>query len=371
MKKILHICNDFCGSKVHANLYEALSHMDVSQTVFTYVRDSRLIGKNMFSSFNVDFIYSDILKLYHRIIYQLKIRDIYREITSKVDINNYDCIHAVTLFSDGGVAYKINKFYKKPYVVTVRATDLEFFLKYAPHTWIMGKKILLNASRIIFISNIAKNKFCQHVWVKTILTKISHKMVVQPNGIDNYWLNHVNKERCINKNILFVGKFDSNKNVIRLIKAVLEIYKIDPEVRLNLVGGQGRYESKVLDLVKKNSKVLYYYGPIYDKECLRKIYNGSMIFALPSIIETFGLVYLEALTQNSIILYTRNQGIDGLFTQQFGEAVSPFSVKEIKEKLLKILTTPENYINNLDVDFDLFRWENIAKRYDKIYEECL
>ena len=155
MKKILHICNDFCGSKVHANLYEALSHMDVSQTVFTYVRDSRLIGKNMFSSFNVDFIYSDILKLYHRIIYQLKIRDIYREITSKVDINNYDCIHAVTLFSDGGVAYKINKFYKKPYVVTVRATDLEFFLKYAPHTWIMGKKILLNASRIIFISNIA------------------------------------------------------------------------------------------------------------------------------------------------------------------------------------------------------------------------
>ena len=54
--KILHICNDFCGSKVHTNLYKEIDNIDdIEQTIFTYIKDRQLIGKNQFESMDAHF----------------------------------------------------------------------------------------------------------------------------------------------------------------------------------------------------------------------------------------------------------------------------------------------------------------------------
>lgn len=45
--KILHICNDYCASKVHLNLFRKFAVNGVEQTVYTYFHDTALIGKNM------------------------------------------------------------------------------------------------------------------------------------------------------------------------------------------------------------------------------------------------------------------------------------------------------------------------------------
>lgn len=43
--KILHICNDFAGSKVHVNLTKQLDGMGVNQVVYCPVRDKQNVGK--------------------------------------------------------------------------------------------------------------------------------------------------------------------------------------------------------------------------------------------------------------------------------------------------------------------------------------
>ncbi len=59
--KVLQICNDFAGSKVHVSLVRKLDEKGVEQVVYCPVRDQKLIGVNRFEGTHVEFIYSYII----------------------------------------------------------------------------------------------------------------------------------------------------------------------------------------------------------------------------------------------------------------------------------------------------------------------
>ena len=241
---ILHICNDYCGSKVHANLYAELDKQGVQQTVYAYYRDPSLEGKNRFEAQSTDFVYRPILSTHHRVLYHKKVRDVYADLKSQLSqaMPSYDLIHATTLFSDGAVARRIYKEYGTPYIVTVRNTDINEFLGYAPHTWFTGLQVLKDARKIIFISKALKEKFCRHPLIKLYLKEIEKKFIIQPNGIDAYWLEHIKETPAeTNHNVIYVGRFDYNKNVMKLCKSILEMRNTFPDIQLHLVGGDGRY----------------------------------------------------------------------------------------------------------------------------------
>ena len=366
--QILHICNDYCGSKVHSNLYSQLDKIGVKQVIYAYYRGENKSGKNQFEASNTTFVYSGILKTYHRVLYHYKNEVVYQDLLRHVRPSEFSLCHATTLFSDGAIAYKLYKEHKVPYIVTVRKTDASEFLYFAPHTWSLGIKILKSAKQIMFISKAALDNFCRHFLIKKILPLIKDKFLIQPNGIDDYWLSNLS-HAVINNNhsILYVGKFDYNKNVTRLIEAFLDLKDTYPDLKLHLVGGGGKREKKVLKFVRNNPETIIYHGHIFDKETLMHIYRSCSIFAMPSIFETFGLVYIEAMSQNLAVLYTKNQGISGLFDDRIGEAVEPLSVKSIRNALSKLLGSRYYYNYPEKIDYNMFRWSTIAERYLDIY----
>ena len=368
--RVLHICNDFCGSKVHSNLYRELDKIGVDQTVFTCYRGNYQEGTNKFEASNTDFIYRGVLSTKHRFLFHTKIKKVYQELVNATDPRKYDLIHAVTMFTDGAVAYKLYKEYGTPYIISVRNTDINEFLVVAPHTWPLGLKILKHAQKIVFISKAPKEKFCRHFLIKRILPEIQQKIVIQPNGLDNFWLDNIYKgEINHNHQIIYVGKFDLNKNVIRLIEAVIRLKEVYKDIKLHLVGGDGSRHEKVLALVDSNKDCLEYHGKIFDKTELMKLYRQCSVFAMPSIHETFGLVYVEALSQGLAVLFTKDQGIDGLFGNRIGESVNAFSVSSIKSGIRKILENRDYYKTHEVVDFEQFRWDKIAEKYYEFYSE--
>lgn len=369
--RLLHICNDFTYSKVHRDLFMELDKWNISQVIFTYHRCNNY-GINQFSSPRVKFIYSKrLVKFYHRLFYQLKLEVFRRELLSKVDVSQFDCINATTLFSDGGLAYSLYKRYHIPYIVAVRSSDINVFMRYLPHTWRMGRAILKSASKIIFISESTKRSFVKFWMVKDIIPDIKNRIIVQPNGINDFWLDNLNIIRNESNNILYVGQFVKRKNVLHLMQAVLKIRQFIPDVHLNLVGGKGKQEKKVLDCVSRYPETFTYHGEIFDRERLRKVYLENAIFAMPSHHETFGLVYLEALSQNLPVVFTKGEGFDGLFDIKVGEAVNSKSVDEIAYALLHILQNRDSYVDNVQINFDRFRWTNIAEHYIKIYASII
>lgn len=370
--RLLHICNDFCYSKVHTNLFSILDKLGVHQTIYTYFRYPNFYDANKFVSPNTTIIYSkQLIKYYHRLFYQYKISTFYKDLLNNISPLDYDCINATTLFSDGALAYKLNQKYHIPYIVAIRSTDLHLFLKYMPHTWNMGRNILKNASKIIFISKASMREFAQSFVVKDLLPIISSKFLIQPNGIDDFWIDNIWHTRNISNDILYVGQFVKRKNVLRLIDAVLQIQKEFPDVRLNLVGGDGVQEKKILELVQSYPDILYYHGKIFDKRELLKLYRANSIFAMPSLHETFGLTYLEALSQDLMVLYTKGEGFDGLISYKVGEAVNPKSVNDIVKALRLMIIERERYTNNDTIDFSMYRWRVIAEKYLLLYQDII
>lgn len=371
---ILHISSDFSNTKVYTNLYKQLDKLGVRQTIFNPIsvikRDT--IGRNEFEANCSQFVYADVIKPYHRYVYHIKRQAVFHALQKKVDLKKIDLIHAATLFTDGGQAYKIYKKYHIPYVVAVRNTDINGFLDKLPNTWLAGRKILRNAKKIFFISKALMDKFAKHMVIRPILSEISDKMMLLPNGIDDYYLDHINHKSHNGHKVLYVGDFSSNKNVMRLSKAVLDLIEEDTfqNATLTLVGGGNTTTNEVQAMIDAYPNVFHYLGPIHDKEKLCEVYNAHDVFAMPSIHETFGLVYLEALSQNLPIVYTKGQGVDGLFDETVGIGVNPMSSDEIKNAIQRILEKPD-YYSNTNVNFEQFRWEKIATEYKNVYYDLI
>ena len=370
--KVLHISNGFAGSEVHSNLVKELDKCGIQQTVYAPVRSANAIGWNSFDSDKVEFVYSNIIKTWHKYVYHYKAKVLYRDIISKINVANHDIIHAATLFSDGILAYKAYKQFGVPYVIAVRNTDYNDFIRLLRHTWHNGRIIMLHASKVFFISEGIKKQFESSKFVKPILDKVKDKFVLLPNGIDDYWLDHIVTTPRQGQQILYIGNFSENKNVTRLIEAVLCLRKEKAfkNVGLTIVGGGNSSTNTVQNLINKHPECIQYLGKIYNKDRLAEVMSSCSIFAMPSIHETFGLVYLEALSQNLPVLYTKGQGIDGLFDNTVGIGVNPLYVDEIVAAL-RIMLMKRNYYSNAYVGFEQFRWRNIAKQYQDFYNQIV
>ncbi|MDQ0595108.1 glycosyltransferase involved in cell wall biosynthesis [Chryseobacterium ginsenosidimutans] len=372
---ILHITNDYSGSAVYKNLIRELDHLSLEQTIYNPVREASRIGKNGIDLKNngSQIIYSHILSKYtDRIFYQQKIKKIVQDIEAKVDLSKIKFIHAHTWYSDGGVAYELHKKYKIPYIVAVRNTDLNLFLKYFLHERSYGKKILLAADKIITISAVYKKRMLEDPRLASIISETEKKVVVIPNGVDPYWIeSKVLQRKNIGNNttiqLLYIGKFDKGKNVINLINAVKNLNrKNENMVKLTLIGGGGNDEKNILNSIKDDES-FNYVGKIYDLQQLKMYYEQSDIFTMPSKAETFGLVYMEALLQGLPILYTQNEGIDGFYDDPIGEKVENTSVEEIQHKVERLISNYNQYNFSTEKFSRNHDWKRIAETYHQLY----
>ncbi len=371
--KILHITNDFSLTKVHSNLYRALDKKAVSQTVYNPVREGTPIGNNTidFTVKESEIVYSKKLHKLHRFLFRSKISFLFKDLKSKTDLKDFDVVHATTLFSDGGLALKIKKKYNIPYVVAVRATDIEVFLKYRKDLLYTAIKILKEATTVVFISDSLKQAFLNHRLISAWRSTFEHKCVIVYNGIDDFWLNSISPQKNVQpSSILFVGRLISRKNIVNLAMAVLDLNKKGLTCEINFVGEGGKDETTIKELSERNGGIINYLGAIKDKNILQSIYRKNHIFAMPSKGETFGLVYIEALSQGLPVLYSKNEGIDGVFDFNVGEKCDGAAISEIASTLEKIIKNYPTY--ELDkIDFEKFRWVNIANTYLQIYEKVI
>ena len=277
--------------------------------------------------------------------------------------------HATTLLTDGGLAYQLYKQYGIPYIVAVRNTDVNEFLKFMPHTWMDARKILLHAKKIVFINKGLRDDLVRHPAIRGIASEIEDRFMLMPNGINDYYLDHISHERRTGHNIVYVGRFSTRKNVARLAKGVLRLRERPQftDCTLTLVGGGLAPTDEMERMIAESPEVFHFVEPITEPSKMCEVFAKAKLFAMPSLHETFGLVYIEALTQNLPVLYTKGQGVDGLLPQSAGIAVNPYSIHDIANGLAALLANEK--AGNQDVDFEQFRWGHIAERYMMLYND--
>jgi glycosyltransferase involved in cell wall biosynthesis len=151
-----------------------------------------------------------------------------------------------------------------------------------------------------------------------------------------------------------------HKGYYQVLQALVQVRQQFPDVHYFIVGkGDARpqIESLVQQLDLKSCVTLT--GFISDEE-LCSYYNLCDIFALPSSIEGFGIVYLEALACGKPVLAGNVDGsVDPLEQGKLGCLVNPRDVDAIAENLIQILNG--SYANIVLYQPTLLRQKTLEK----------
>ena len=364
--KVLHICSAYPKNKLYSNLITSLDEYGVISTVFSAVRDDSDL-KSIYKENNRVYI-AEILKLYHRFFFDTKIKKVFTHIQNLKILEDVDLVHAHFLFSDGAVANQIKHMFGIPYIVAVRNTDVNAFMKYRKDLYWRMLNIVKDAKKIIFLNYPYFNKFVAAM-PNSMKNLVLEKSLVIPNGIDDIYFK---SERVITSSqayrALYVGDFSKNKNIGSTIEAISRLRRLKLDVDLTLIGDGGNWKKKFdeLYLHSNHYKWIKYLGRINDRELLKWHYGQCDLFIMPSHNETFGLSYIEAISQGAKAICSTGQGIDGYFGSNIVRTVDPKNIASIGNAIQALSATPPVHL--ADADLERFRWENIAKKYTDIYQ---
>jgi len=143
------------------------------------------------------------------------------------------------------------------------------------------------------------------------------------------------------KEILYVGRLDKRKNPEAVIDSIPYVCDRLEGTHYTFVGNTDEQKKrKLLDRLPEEHIDCVSFEGYVSREKLNKIYARSDIFVAPSIYESFGMVYIEAMAHELPVIGTdRGSGEEII---EVGESVDPESVDEISEALIETLS------NNLE-----------------------
>lgn len=183
-----------------------------------------------------------------------------------------------------------------PFVAGVHVSDLEVLSNpiYSIYFKSELEKAYKNATKIACRSEALKKKFLK------LYPQYEDKTFVCYSGIDVEPIERIWQPKNKVK-VLTCANLIKRKNVDLVIK---ECEKLD--VDLTIIG-----EGKELANLKKLSSKPRFLGYLEHSLVLEEMKTAD-IFALPSINETFGMVYLEAMAMGCITICRKNDGISGI-----------------------------------------------------------
>lgn len=360
----LQICSYYTDSKLYYNLFKSLEDLGEGMDVFYFTDKKRDISQLDPRIISVNNYYP-----WERLFFFRKHRKVYRALEKKLDLSGYSHSHAHSLMSNGYIANKLYRDYGLDYMVAVRRTDLFFFMKYKPYLKGLAARILKEARAVIFLSPVFLDKaveiFSKYISEEDLRAK-SH---ILPNGIDQVYFDQKAQGKKLEDKdglrLVFIGKVeDPNKNVKTLFKLLDKMNKEGKKVTLKLIGSINKdFQAQVDERPYLRST-----GRLSPEEIIREL-KEDHIFIMPSYTETFGLVYVEAMSQGLPVIYTRGQGFDGQFKEgQVGYGAHADSIEEMEEAIGKIESDYEAMSLRAIEGAKRFNWQDIAKDYQKIYQ---
>jgi len=276
-------------------------------------------------------------------------------------------IHAHKLTFEGIVGYKLAKQLTIPLVVTLRQTDTYVFNrmpgaaeKFKPVIKSCDKLFYLIPQIIIRMKKIfGESFFDEYIGPKTVFLpniverKISNEKVIMDKGMLLTVL------RMTKRSV-------ERKNIKRLLQAIKLLGRDD--IKLRIIG-EGDYKHKIESWINEfalNEKIILE-GAIQN-ENIDKYFRSAEAFVLPSISETFGMVYAESLLNGTPIMYSKEYlGFDGFF-DGVGVGVDPKSIEAIKNGIEDLLNNGSQYRKNIESlqqsgGFKVFSKDYVRKTY--------
>lgn len=363
--KILQIANGYLDTKLYDKLFTNLSNYEIYSTIYVPVNIKKKIKKN-----NSDVIISKCFSNIDRLLFFSKQNKMFHDVSQKLDVTAFDIIHAHTLFSGGYLAYKLNKKYNIPYIVAVRNTDINTFMKYMIHLRSTGIEILRNAAKVVFLSPVYRERLINKYVPEIDRKGIYQSSVVIPNGIDEFWHDNIfcRESTLFGKKLrlIFVGSIVPSKGIDVAVKTCKLLISEGYDIQFTMIG---KISHKPYEKMIKSNEFIQHID-YSSKEVIMEHMRKADIFVMPSKAESFGLVYAEAMSQGLPVIYTEGEGFDGHFPEgEVGYHVDSSDSNDVVTKIYKILSDYNRISANCTQEVERFDWNKIAKTYYDLYHQ--
>jgi glycosyltransferase involved in cell wall biosynthesis len=367
--RLTHINSYFFSNRLHTALVEKLADAGLEQHVFLPAPKKEQAANP--SVDNVSFTVCRCFSKLERALWPLKMWRIWRTYCRDRKLHPAELNHAHTLFVNGLIAYWAKKKYGTPYVVTIRNTDVNQFLKKHPRIFRpIGLKIMREAEAVTSLSHMYWKNNLRQYYQESEIGPLEAKHRTIPNGCEDFWFEHVDTRHTLSGRLrlVFVGLLAKNKNLGTVLTACRLLRDRGIDFDLKVVGSgplEDEYRKDAVDLPVE------FLGYISDRKQLLEVYRDSDLLVVPSFTESFGVVYAEAMTQGLPVIYTASQGFDGFFPDgAIGFAVDPHDARQIAEKILAILNDYPRFAVNVAQHAATLKWENAVGALTEVYREA-
>jgi glycosyltransferase involved in cell wall biosynthesis len=266
---------------------------------------------------------------------------------------------------------------RKPFVITWHEVWRDYWYHYLGR-----KKGIIGIIVEKLTSKLTKSNIAVSNLTKKKLLKIGVEekdIQVIENGID---LEKIKKVKPLSHeekkfDIIFFGRLIKEKNLDVLIKAIFQLRKKIPNVKVAIIG-EGPERKKLENLAKKLKlrKNIKFLGFFENQEDVFSIMKSSKIFVLPSTREGFGIVALEAnacglpvitpeheMNASSELIKNGRNGFKGKLSEKF-----------LVEKIIFLLEN-EHLRKKMSEEAKKFSqdysWEKISEKLENYYSKII
>jgi glycosyltransferase involved in cell wall biosynthesis len=287
--------------------------------------------------------------------------------------NNYDVLHYFFSLPTGLLTFLPGRHRYSPSVVSLRGSDVPHYDPFNRPLEIahklfkpINRLIWRRASRVVALSHSLRDT--------AHLTNARQSIDVIPNGIDAQFFRPLvdrnqKTDAMQTLKLISVARLVERKGIQHILAAMAQIR--DRRITLS-IAGTGNYEGQLKSLCRKLEldEVVCFRG-YCTSEQLVELYNAADVFILPSLRESFGMAFLEAMACGLPIIGGRTGGVPSIVSERNGLLVPPGDVAAIRDAIVKMYDDCEGRavmaVDNREKVLQKFDWHRVARSYLEIY----
>lgn len=254
---------------------------------------------------------------------------------------SYDVIHAHYVFPTGMLALLYKKLWNKRMIVTAHGGDIDRMAKKSPKIRKWTESILREADHVIAVGHELHRTIHEEFHVPR------EKLSIINMGVNRDVFKPIGREAARKqlqlpqdeKMILFVGNLIRQKGLVELIAAYDKVKREEQNASLYLIGSvkDVGFRQELDRLIKEHDLQDVHILDAMDQKEIAVWMGAANVFVLPSHIEGFGLVALEAMSCQTPVVGTKVGGLRYLLADGAGVLVEPHDDESLYQGIADVL----------------------------------